>query len=70
MSQTIDDFKDLYAPTKKKEIQKIFDPYFTTKEKSSGVGLYMSKMIVEKNMHGTLSVTNGKDGAIFTLFFG
>ncbi len=48
-------------------IQKIFEPYFTTKEKSSGIGLYMSKMIVEKNMGGSLSVKNGKDGAIFII---
>ncbi len=41
-------------------INKIFDPYFTTKHKSqgTGIGLYMSKDIVEKNMTGELSVKN------------
>jgi signal transduction histidine kinase len=41
-------------------LEKIFDPYFTTKHQSqgTGIGLYMSKDIVEKNMNGSLSVKN------------
>ena len=49
-------------------IEKIFDPYFTTKESSSGLGLYMSKMIVEKNS-ATLRVENSDEGVIFTIIF-
>lgn len=49
-------------------IEKIFDPYFTTKESSSGLGLYMSKMIVEKN-GATLRVENSNDGVTFTIIF-
>jgi len=50
-------------------ISKIFDSYFTTKidTKSSGIGLYMSNVIVEKNMSGLLSVENINDGARFII---
>jgi signal transduction histidine kinase len=50
-------------------IQKVFDPYFTTKFKSqgTGIGLYMSKTIVEKNMDGALLVENEGEGACFTI---
>jgi len=48
---------------------KIFDPYFTTKhpDKGTGVGLYMSKMIIEKKMHGTLTARNADGGAEFRI---
>jgi signal transduction histidine kinase len=52
-----------------KNLNKIFEPYFTTKENSSGIGLYMSKMIVERNMGGKLSVRNVEDGAEFRMIF-
>jgi len=46
----------------------VFSPYFTTKgEKGTGVGLFMSKTIIEKNMGGSLSVQNTADGAEFRI---
>ena len=50
-------------------LDKVFEPYFTTKEegKGTGIGLYMSKMIVENNMNGRLQVVNTSEGARFTL---
>ena len=47
----------------------IFEPYFTTKSasKGTGLGLYMAKMIIEKNMNGELSVENKKRGARFLI---
>lgn len=48
-------------------IAKIFDPYFTTKESGSGIGLYMARMIIERNHNGTITAANTEDGALFTV---
>ncbi|MGE5467190.1 MAG: sensor histidine kinase [Ignavibacteria bacterium] len=48
-------------------LPRIFEPYFTTKEEGSGIGLYMAKMIIEKNMHGSIAASNIDGGARFVV---
>ncbi len=49
-------------------INKIFEPFFTYKKKSgSGIGLFMSKLIIENNMKGTIKAQNINNGALFTI---
>ncbi|WP_108060457.1 PAS domain-containing sensor histidine kinase [Poseidonibacter lekithochrous] len=53
----------------KENIDKIFEPYFTTKHKSqgTGLGLFMSKMIIEKSLDGIIEHKNYKNGSKFTI---
>lgn len=49
--------------------EKIFEPYFTTKEQRHGVGLglYITKVIVEQTLHGEILHSNNEEGAVFLL---
>ncbi len=53
----------------KEVMNRMFEPYFTTKfeDQGTGIGLYMAKTIIEKNMNGIISVSNIKDGVCFTI---
>ncbi|MCH9812675.1 MAG: sensor histidine kinase, partial [Epsilonproteobacteria bacterium] len=48
---------------------KIFEPYFSTKERSDGIGLYIAKTIIEKEMGGILTLKNQNRGSQFIITF-
>ncbi len=63
------DFADNGGGIPEKIIDRIFEPYFTTKHQSvgRGLGLYISKMIIEHNFNGELNVKNINEGAMFSI---
>ena len=63
------DIKDNAGGIEEDTLEHIFDPYFSTKDErvGHGLGLHMSKNIVEQQCHGELIVNNVDDGSCFTI---
>lgn len=61
--------KDNAGGIAKRILPRIYEPYFTTKAENSGIGLYMSKMIVEKNMGAKLNVYTDEYSTTFSIVF-
>ena len=66
---TIIRIEDNAGGIKVDDIDTVFEPYFTTKHatQGTGIGLYMTKVIIENNMHGFVNVQNIDEGACFTI---
>lgn len=60
-------FKDNAGGIADSILPRLFQPYNTTKEEGTGIGLYMSKNIIEKNMNGTITASNETEGAVFKI---
>jgi len=48
-------------------IDKIFEAYFSTKKLGQGIGLHLSKQIIEDSLHGTLKVQTDLESTLFTI---
>ena len=61
------EIEDNAGGIKTEPIERVFEPYFSTKKNGTGLGLYICKKIATEKLNGDLTVKNTKEGAVFTL---
>ncbi len=54
---------------KEKDLDKLFDPYYTTKTDGTGIGLYMVKLVIKNSFKGNLYLENSNNGVKFIMEF-
>jgi signal transduction histidine kinase len=54
--------EDNAGGVKEESLEKIFDPYFTTKSNGTGTGLYMVKLVIKNSFQGDLKINNSEYG--------
>lgn len=66
-SSVIVEIRDNGEGIKVEPIEKIFDSFISYKEGGSGMGLFITKNIIEKKLNGKVEVKNSKIGAVFKI---
>jgi C4-dicarboxylate-specific signal transduction histidine kinase len=59
---TIVIIEDNAGGVKEESLEKIFDPYYTTKSNGTGTGLYMVKLVIKNSFQGDLKINNSEKG--------
>eukprot|EP01029_Cantina_marsupialis_P001026 TRINITY_DN10832_c0_g1_i1.p1 TRINITY_DN10832_c0_g1~~TRINITY_DN10832_c0_g1_i1.p1 ORF type:complete len:110 (-),score=27.66 TRINITY_DN10832_c0_g1_i1:511-840(-) len=62
-------FADNAGGIKEEDLEKVFDPYYTTKSEGTGIGLYMVKLVVKNSFEGNLTIENSNIGVKFIMEF-
>ncbi|RXJ65638.1 hybrid sensor histidine kinase/response regulator [Halarcobacter ebronensis] len=62
-------FSDNAGGINEDDLEKIFDPYYTTKSEGTGIGLYMVKLVVKNSFEGNLTLENSNLGVKFIMEF-
>lgn len=68
-SRCVIEIENYGNPIPNEDIDRIFEPYYSTKKQASGVGLglFITKIIIEKSLNGKISVSNTDNGVKFTI---
>ena len=54
--------QDNAGGVKEESLEKLFDPYYTTKSTGTGTGLYMVKLVIKNSLQGDLKINNSEKG--------